>query len=30
VTKRGFQLMAAALHCHHKEFPAAVFQPAAA
>jgi hypothetical protein len=30
VTKRGFQLMSAALHCHNKEFPAAVFQPATA
>ncbi len=27
VTKRGYQLMSAAFHCHHKEFPAAVFQP---
>jgi hypothetical protein len=30
VTQRGYQLMSAALHCHHKEFPAAVFPPALA
>lgn len=30
VTKQGYQLLSAALHCRNKEFPAAVFQTAAA